>query len=135
MRSTLSTLLLALSMLWIAACGKTASSLGNEAGDGSRGICNTIYTYGLALQLSVPSGINVSQLRVSIQDGSYQEIKTASDGYSVNGVLSIPAAGERPGTYQVTVTHPNLQTAVVSNIVVSGDRCHVNSQSVSIPLH
>ncbi len=133
MRLGLLTIFLVLSVSILSGCGKPSDG-STSTESGSNNLCADVYTFGLAIQLTVPSGTNLSQVQVTVTDGSYQEVHSGSDGQDVNGVLEISAAGERPGTYSVTVTAPSLQTAITPNVTVTGNQCGVATQSLQMTL-
>ncbi|PQJ80094.1 hypothetical protein [Polaribacter porphyrae] len=85
-------------------------------------ICTLEFVYGLNITLidaetSKPIEGNV---KVVIKDGNYEEV--------LQGVESgIPffGAGERSGTYTITITSNNYKTFVSNPIVVTANECHV----------
>ena len=60
----------------------------------------------------------VTDATVTLTEGAYTETLIGSNG-------SYSGAEERPGTYTLTVTADGYQTATVTNLVVTADRCNV----------
>lgn len=85
-------------------------------------ICTEQFVYGLNITLkdAITSNIINSDVELIATDGTYQE--TLMTG---NGIDSFFGAGERPGTYIVTVTSPNYQTFISDPITLISDECHV----------
>ena len=119
-------------------------------------MCTQVFSYGLALSISAnawKSGSTPNGLVVTVRDGSYVETyhwtnseatlmqgtesfidETTGSIYfdSSTGIVSIMAIGERKGTYQISAQHPTLGAKAISNVVVTGDECHVKGVSVSL---
>lgn len=73
----------------------------------------------------------VENVSVKAKDGSYEENLEL-----VPGLENLFAgAGERAGTYTVTVTKPGYQNYVSTPIVVTRDVCHVLTKSLTVTLH
>ncbi|MDA0327533.1 MAG: hypothetical protein O2958_00775 [Gemmatimonadetes bacterium] len=94
--------------------------------------CTANFVYGItvevidsASQLPLADGATMT-----LRDGSYVESVTDTfDGLRLSG------AGERPGTYAVTVARPNYHTwSAVSPVVVTADQCHVIPVALRAPL-
>ncbi|MFI0429820.1 carboxypeptidase-like regulatory domain-containing protein [Mariniflexile sp. HMF6888] len=85
-------------------------------------VCTEQFVYGLNITLKDATTSNIinSDVEVIATDGNHQE--TLMTGY---GSDSFFGAGERPGTYIVTVTSPNYQTFTSDPITLISDKCHV----------
>ncbi|MGC4040824.1 MAG: carboxypeptidase-like regulatory domain-containing protein [Flavobacterium sp.] len=73
----------------------------------------------------------VEGVEVKATDGSYHETLELESGLE----YLFKGAGERMGTYVVTVTKDGYQTYTSSPIVVTRDVCHVITQSLTVNLH
>lgn len=91
--------------------------------------CTTEYVYGLNITLidKETKAEITKDVKVTIQDGDYEEV--------LQGESSLfYGAGERAGTYIVTVTSDNYKTFISDPITVTEDACHVNSVSRTFEL-
>jgi uncharacterized membrane protein len=94
-------------------------------------ICTDHFEYGLsvAVQDSLTGAPAASGARLIARDGAYADTATvpagAPDSDPDSGVLQ--AAGERPGTYAVTVEKSGFLTWQRNNVIVAMDDygCHV----------
>jgi hypothetical protein len=123
-----------LTMLFtLAACGHTTTSpflsTGSTGGDGP--VCTEVYAYGLDIKVHYPANVDPTRFQVRVQDGAYLEVAGVSTSV-VSGETDFLAAGERPGTYAITVSHPELGTRIQSNVTVTKDNCHIIGQTVEI---
>lgn len=92
--------------------------------------CTTLYAYGVSATVrDTRTGAPVSNATLVLVDGAYRETMTS---FGTPG--SYAGAGEREGTYTLTVTAQGYQPSSPRTIVVTGDECHVNGQSVTIDL-
>jgi hypothetical protein len=84
--------------------------------------CTEQYVYGLNITLKDASTFNLinSDVEVIATDGNYQETLM-----TISGIDSFFGAGERSGTYIVTVTSQNYQTFTSDPITLTRDECHV----------
>ncbi len=94
--------------------------------------CTDQFVYGLnVIVLDAVTGNPIFQdIEVKAVDGTYQEILelVPSSEYAFVG------AGERAGTYVVTVTKAGYQTYTSAPIVLTRDECHVIPQSLTVNL-
>ena len=139
--------------LLLTSCG---ISPGPKKTQNSGGLCLRIFSYGLLLSVSAnqwKSGSTPNGLVITITDGRYSETYQWTDSKasqlqptlwaidggsgmiyfdSSTGIVSISAAGERKGTYQISAQHPTLGAKSLSNVTVTGDECHVEATPVSL---
>ncbi|MFK8060824.1 MAG: hypothetical protein AB8B78_12130 [Polaribacter sp.] len=85
-------------------------------------ICTLEFIYGINITLidvktSKPISDNVKAV---IKDGNYEEILEV-----IESNVPLLGAGERAGTYIVTITSDNYKTFVSEPIIVKANECHV----------
>lgn len=66
----------------------------------------------------------------AVRDGDYIDSLKPIQG-TVGGIISLGAAVNRPGTYDVTVEHPGYLPFEKDSVVVQGDSCGIK-QSVTV---
>ena len=95
-------------------------------------VCTTQFVYGLNLiVLDASTGNSIFQdIEVKAVDGPYQETLELVPGLE----YAFVGAGERAGTYVVTVTKSGYQTFTSAPIVLTRDECHVIPQSLTVNL-
>lgn len=100
--------------------------------DDNQIFCTTQFVYGLnIIVLDATTGNPIFQdIEVKAVDGTYQEILELVLGLEYTFV----GAGERDGTYVVTVTKAGYQTYTSAPIVLTRDECHVIPQSLTVNL-
>lgn len=92
--------------------------------------CTTEYRYGVNVTLrNARSGAGVTGATVVIVDGSYRETLSS---FVLPG--SYAGAGEREGSYTLSVEAPGYVSPAARTVVVTGGECHVNGVSVTIDL-
>jgi hypothetical protein len=86
-------------------------------------ICTMIFVYGLAVEIrDAVTGAGIAAGAVAVaREGSYSE--TLEHG-PVDSV-SVHGAGERAGTYTITVSRPGYVAWTSPPIKVTADQCHV----------
>ena len=93
--------------------------------------CTTEFVYGLNVTVidSQTQQLIVEGVTVTAQSGNYQETLEIFPGseYVFYG------AGERPGTYLITVTKSGYVTNTAT-VTVAADECHVIPQQVQVVL-
>lgn len=89
--------------------------------------CTAEYRYGLGIQVqdSVTGQFIASGARLIVRDGAFVETMQAPANRPDVDSLPIPAAGERPGVYTLTVQKPGYREWRTSGVKVTADRCHV----------
>ena len=94
-------------------------------------VCTDQFVYGLTVTVrdqSTGAG-RADNATLTLREGTYEEVVTeAWDGTTMVG------AGERPGTYTVTVEHPGYATWTRSGVVITADECHVIPVSLTAEL-
>ena len=97
----------------VSACGETIVDLPVA--------CTEQFVYGISIQVvDVTSGaLRASGSTLTVRDGSYEEIVTEVIGNTM------VAAGERAGTYAVTITRDGYQTWSQFDVEVEENECHV----------
>ena len=100
--------------------------------DDNQIFCTAQFVYGSnVIVLDASTGNPIFQdIEVKAVDGTYQEILelVPSSEYAFVG------AGERAGTYVVTITKAGYQTYTSAPIVLTRDECHVIPQSLTVNL-
>ena len=95
-------------------------------------VCTTQFVYGLnVIVLDASTGNPIFRdIEVKAVDGPYQEILELVSGLE----YAFVGAGERAGTYVVTVTKAGYQTYTSAPIILTRDECHVIPQSLTVNL-
>ena len=92
--------------------------------------CTTEYRFGVNVTLrNASSGAPVAGATVEIAEGSYRETLS-----SIGPPGSYAGAGEREGSYTLSVAAPGYVSPAPRTVVVTGGECHVNGVSVTIDL-
>lgn len=81
--------------------------------------CTTLYAYGITVHVEDASGNLVTNATITLHEGSYTEVLQFLPTNDYAG------AGERPGTYSMTIEVPGLPAKTVDDIVLGFDGCHV----------
>ena len=94
--------------------------------------CTQQFVYGLnVVVLDATTGNPIFQdIEVKATDGSYNEILELIPGLE----YSFAGAGERAGTYIITVTKSGYQTYTSELTIITRDECHVIPQSITVNL-
>ena len=95
-------------------------------------VCTQEFVYGLnVIVLDATTGNPLLEgVTVEATDGSYHETLQLVPGLE----YSFTGAGERVGTYTVTITKEGYQTYTSSPIIVTRNVCHVITQSLTVNL-
>jgi hypothetical protein len=98
----------------------------------ARPVCTMIFVYGLSVEvLDALSGAGIASGAVAVaRDGNYLE--TLEHG-PVDSV-ALHGAGERAGTYTITVTRPGYAAWSSPPVTVTADECHVRLVAVTARL-
>lgn len=94
-------------------------------------ICTTEFVDGLRVTVLDQSNGQplVGSVTVTAVDGTYSEILQ-----SIETATYFSGAGERVGTYTITVAKPGYQTYTSTPIIVTRDVCHVMTESLTVNL-
>lgn len=87
-------------------------------GDGSN-ICTTVFVPGLTVSVTDEQFNPVSGATLTLTEGSYSETMTELQTGQFSG------AGERAGTYTLTVEANGFDTMILTDILITEDECHV----------
>ncbi len=100
--------------------------------DDNQIFCTDQFVYGLnVIVLDSSTGNPIFQdIEVKAVDGTYQEILELVPSLE----YAFVGAGERAGTYVVTITKAGYQTYTSAPIVLTQDECHVIPQSLTVNL-
>jgi hypothetical protein len=100
--------------------------------DDNQIFCTDQFVYGLyVIVLDSSTGNPIFQdIEIKAVDGTYQEILELVSGLE----YAFVGAGERAGTYVVTITKAGYQTYTSAPIVLTRDECHVIPQSLTVNL-
>lgn len=96
--------------------------------------CTTEYVYGLHIEIrDALTGIPVGEgATITVSDGDYEETRTA---FQVPGPEVIAfAAGERPGTYDISVTFTGYKPWRTTGVRVRANECHVIPEEVLVEM-
>lgn len=89
--------------------------------------CTALYAYGVSAHVTnADIGQPINNATLTLTEGDYSEV-----------MMLIPTgdyvgAGERPGTYTMTIDIPGVGSTVVSDIVVGFDGCHVIGKAFEV---
>jgi len=92
-------------------------------------VCTDVFIYGLTVTLTDDHGEPITGATLALADGSYTETLQNLE----NGAYA--GAGERAGTYTLTIEAEGFMPVTIEHIVVSEDECHVIpvARDVSLP--
>lgn len=97
--------------------------------EGPKG-CTLNAVASLTITVKDPAGARVCDATVTATDGAFSEKLMALPG--ADCVYAGPF--ERAGTYEVTVTKAGYSTALLRNLVVGSDECHVIPVAATVTL-
>ena len=100
--------------------GALAAAACQPIPNGGGVVCTAQFVYGISATVSdAATGANITP-------GSYLVVREGSyvDSASAMGEF-LSAAGERAGTYFVTIGRPGYSSFTQTNVVVNRDECHV----------
>jgi hypothetical protein len=91
--------------------------------------CTAILIWGITVDVTDTNG-NPVEATVTIRDGAYVEVIGPEDRF---GTL-YAGAGERPGTYDVTVMASGHRDVALANVRVEDGGCHVETEKLTVML-
>jgi hypothetical protein len=93
--------------------------------------CTMIYVYGVNVNVvDALTGLPVPNATAVITDLGYSEVLQSFDP----STGEFTGAGERPGTYTLSVSAPGYQTVITGPLQVGFDGCHVIPVSLTVSL-
>ena len=89
-------------------------------------VCTAQFVYGLTVNVTDESGDPVTGATLTLTEGDFVEVIPGppGSGLELEGGVYL-GAGERPGTYTLTVEAPGFEPVTVESIVIEADECHV----------
>lgn len=93
--------------------------------------CTSQFVFGLTVTVRDQSSTlpKAEDATLTLREGAYVEVVTDSwDGTTLKG------AGERSGTYAVTVEHPGYEAWTRAGVEITEDECHVIPVSITADL-
>jgi hypothetical protein len=82
-------------------------------------VCTTAFIYGVNVRVVDEDGEEITGAELTLEEGDFSEtLEEMADGQYVG-------AGERAGTYTLTVEAEGFETETVEDIVVDENECHV----------
>ena len=92
--------------------------------------CSEEFVYGLVITVNdAATGAGLNQVDITAREPSYTEVLVATPTAGV-----YQGAGERVGSYTLTVERDGYQTVVTDVITVEADECHVITQARTFSL-
>ena len=84
--------------------------------------CTAIFVYGISVEVvDASSGTGLADgATLTLRSGDY--VESATETFNA---ATLVGAGERPGTYDLTVAHEGYHTWIRTGVVVTADECHV----------
>jgi hypothetical protein len=95
-------------------------------------VCTQVYVYGIMIRVTDGDGNPIINAHAVIQDGTYSETLEPVTEPSETGIYQ--GAGERPGTYQLTVSAPGYLPKTYDHLVVQAGTCHVTPVTLQVSL-
>lgn len=96
-------------------------------------VCTDEFRPGLVVYVkdSVTKAGVASGASLVVREGSYKDSVAAPNSSPDVDNYPLLAAGERSGTYQVTVLKTGYTAWVKNNVLVTSNRCHVNTVNLT----
>lgn len=82
-------------------------------------VCTAVFVYGVNVTVADENGNPVSGATLTLTDGDYTEVMEEFEPGTYVG------AGERAGTYSLTVEAEGFESTIIEGIAVDEDECHV----------
>jgi hypothetical protein len=96
-------------------------------------VCTMEFRYGLSVYVndSLTGTAIASGASLVVRDGTFKDSVSHPSGRPELNAFPLLTAGERAGTYQVSVSKPGYLPWSRSNVRITGNECHVNPVSVT----
>ncbi|WP_298555814.1 hypothetical protein [uncultured Algibacter sp.] len=93
--------------------------------------CTDIFVYGLSITVKDANtdAVITENITIKATDGDYEETLM-----SIESSNAFVGAGERAGTYILTINATNYKDYITEPIKVSADECHVIPEAIEIML-
>jgi hypothetical protein len=117
-----------------ALCLTLIAALGCSGPPGSTSpVCTMEYRYGLSVHVkdSLTGAAIASGASLVVRDGAFKDSVSHPGGRPELNAFPLVTAGERAGTYQISVSKPGYLPWSRSNVRVTANECHVNPVSVT----
>ncbi len=95
-------------------------------------ICTEIFAYGLNATVTDGNGDPVAGATLTLVEGDYTETMIEIDPMGQTGVYV--GAGERAGTYSLTIEAEGFDTITLDDIAIDADECHVIPVGLTLSL-
>ena len=108
------------------------AAVGCSASPSSPG-CTMEFRYGLSVYVkdSLTGTSIASGASLVVRDGAFKDSVSHPSGAPELNALPLLTAGERAGTYQVSVSKPGYLPWSRSNVRITANECHVNPASIT----
>lgn len=107
-------------MRFVAALAAALALACNDGVVGPGPVCTADFRYGLSITVLDGSGAPAAEGSIGMaRDGVYEET------LDILGAETMAGAGERPGTYDITISRTGHMTWSAENVTVMADECHV----------
>ncbi len=99
-------------------------------------LCTAEFRYGLAVYVndSLTNTPAASGASLVVRDGTFKDSVAWPAGRPDLNTAPLASAGERAGTYQVTVTKPGNLPWTMNDVRVTANQCHVNQVKLTARL-
>lgn len=119
---------------WAIAAGGVLSIACSQPSQANGVVCTALFAYGLSVTVvdsasGSPAGAGAT---VVARDGAYADSATGAPGRPEFPSFSL--AGERAGTYSISVTRPGYKPWSRSGVEVTKDVCHVRGVAITAKL-
>ena len=97
------------------------------------GVCTLEFRYGLSVYVtdSLTGTATASGASLVVRDGPFKDSVSHPSGRPEFDASPLLTAGERAGTYQISVSKPGYLPWSRSNVRITANECHVNPVSVT----
>jgi hypothetical protein len=113
-----------ISLAWIASCSEPYDPIE----------CTTEFVYGLHIEIRDAETGEPAGLDATVVTTAKNYVDTLEVLIGPNSSVVAFGAGERPGTYDIRVEHPEYRTWEKTGVMVRADECHVIPVDVIVEL-